>query len=173
MKIMDDPPLVYREGFPLDELVAVIFFLSTDPDADPARTEYAASTAHRAERVRLQNDYEFFNYIDAAMVADTMGWDTQGEYGDELVSTTMRLPITQIEAASSGRAAALHQPEQDAIAQARSAGGHDRWPDSPCWMWTFALPGIPQLGCISSELDVATVPPTCTTWMRTRASGRP
>lgn len=43
MKILDDTPLVYREGFPLDELDAVIFFLSTDPNADPARTEYTAT----------------------------------------------------------------------------------------------------------------------------------
>ncbi|MBO4884158.1 MAG: hypothetical protein J5602_02485, partial [Clostridia bacterium] len=43
MKILDDTPLVYREGFPLDELDAVIFFLSTDPSADPARTEYTAT----------------------------------------------------------------------------------------------------------------------------------
>ena len=43
MKILDDTPLVYREGFPLDELDAVIFFLSTDPEADPDRTEYTAT----------------------------------------------------------------------------------------------------------------------------------
>lgn len=33
MKILDDTPLVYREGFPLDELDAIILFLSTNPDA--------------------------------------------------------------------------------------------------------------------------------------------
>lgn len=43
MKIWDDTPLVYREGFPLDELDAVIFFLSTDPQADPDRTAYTAT----------------------------------------------------------------------------------------------------------------------------------
>lgn len=43
MKILDDTPLVYREGFPLDELDAIILFLSTNPDADPDRTEYEAT----------------------------------------------------------------------------------------------------------------------------------
>lgn len=43
MKILDDTPLVYREGFPLDELDAIILFLSTNPDADPDRTAYEAT----------------------------------------------------------------------------------------------------------------------------------
>ena len=98
MKIMDDTPLVYREGFPLDELDAVIFFLSTDPDADPARTEYAASDWRIVQSAYgYKNDYEFFNYIDRSMVADTKGWDTQGEYGDELVFDDYEAAITQIE----------------------------------------------------------------------------
>ena len=41
--ISDKDPFVYREGFPLDELDAFIIFLSTDPAADPDRTEYTAS----------------------------------------------------------------------------------------------------------------------------------
>ena len=67
MKILDDTPLVYREGFPLDELDAVIFFLSTDPEADPAR------------------------------IADTQGWDTQGEYGDEVVFDDYEAAIASID----------------------------------------------------------------------------
>ena len=37
-RMKDDTPFVYREGFPLDELDAIILFLSTNPDADPERT---------------------------------------------------------------------------------------------------------------------------------------
>ena len=51
MKILDDTPLVYREGFPLDELDAVIFFLSTDPEADPDRTEYTATDSRTVQAV--------------------------------------------------------------------------------------------------------------------------
>ena len=86
MKISDDTPLVYREGFPLDELDAVIFFLSTDPDADPARTAYTASDWRIVQSAYgYKNEYEFFNYIDREMIADDKGWSTQGEYGDEVV----------------------------------------------------------------------------------------
>ena len=72
MKILDDTPLVYREGFPLDELDAVIFFLSTDPAADPARTEYTATDWRIVQSAYgYKNEYEFFNYIDRDMIADT------------------------------------------------------------------------------------------------------
>ena len=86
MKILDDTPLVYREGFPLDELDAVIFFLSTDPDADPDRTEYAATDWRITQSAdEYKGDYEYYNYIDREMIADNKGWETAGEYGDERV----------------------------------------------------------------------------------------
>lgn len=86
MKILDDTPLVYREGFPLDELDAIILFLSTDPSADPARTAYTATDWRIVQSAdKYKNDYDFFNYIDRDMIEDPMGWETQGEYGDELV----------------------------------------------------------------------------------------
>ena len=98
MKILDDTPLVYREGFPLDELDAVIFFLSTDPNADPARTEYTATDWRIVQSAYgYKGEYDFFNYIDRDMIADTQGWDTQGEYGDELVFDDYEAAIADIE----------------------------------------------------------------------------
>ena len=81
-KVWDDTPFVYREGFPLDELDAIILFFSTNPNADPNRTAYEA-TDWRI--VQSTDEYDFFNYIDRDMIADNLGWETQGEYGDELV----------------------------------------------------------------------------------------
>lgn len=98
MKILDDTPLVYREGFPLDELDAVIFFLSTDPEADPARTEYTAADWRIVQSAYgYKGEYEFFNYIDRDMIADTQGWDTQGEYGDEVVFDDYEAAIASID----------------------------------------------------------------------------
>lgn len=98
MKLLDDTPLVYREGFPLDELDAVIFFLSTDPDADPGRTEYAATDWRVVQSAYgYKGEYDFFNYIDRDMIADPMGWETQGEYGDELVFDDYEAAIAEVE----------------------------------------------------------------------------
>jgi hypothetical protein len=98
MKILDDTSLVYREGFPLDELDSVIFFLSTDPDADPDRTEYTATDWRIVQSAYgYKNEYEFFNYIDRDMVRDTRGWDTRGEYGDELVFEDYEAAIVPID----------------------------------------------------------------------------
>ena len=82
--ISDADPFVYREGFPLDELDAIIFFLSTNPDADPDRQEYEATDWRWVSSVE---DYfgDWFNYVDRDMIADPMGYETVGEYGDELV----------------------------------------------------------------------------------------
>lgn len=52
------------------------------PDADPDRTAYEA-TDWRI--VQSTDEYDFFNYVDRSMVADNKGYETQGEYGDELV----------------------------------------------------------------------------------------
>ena len=79
--IADADPFVYREGFPLDELDAVVFFLSTNPDADPARTEYEATDWRWT--LSVENYYgDWFNYIDRSMLADDKGYVTIGEYGD-------------------------------------------------------------------------------------------
>ncbi len=80
--IHDKDAFVYREGFPLDELDAIIFFLSTNPNADPARTAYEATDWRWTTSVE---DYygDWFNYIDRSMIADPLGYETAGEYGDE------------------------------------------------------------------------------------------
>lgn len=86
MNILDDTPLVYREGFPLDELDAIILFLSTNPNSDPDRSEYEATDWRIVQSADQYNGvYDFFNYVDRSMIADTKGWETRGEYGDELV----------------------------------------------------------------------------------------
>ena len=86
MKILDDTPLVYREGFPLDELDAVVFFLSTNPDADPDRTEYDATDWRITQSAdKYKDSYDYYNYIDREMIVDKKGWETAGEYGDDVV----------------------------------------------------------------------------------------
>jgi hypothetical protein len=89
MKILDADPFVYRDGFPLDELDAIIIFLSTDPEADPDRTEYTATDwriTHSIEKYSKKNSvvYNPYTYVDREMIADNKGFDTQGEYGDLL-----------------------------------------------------------------------------------------
>ena len=156
MKIMDDTPLVYREGFPLDELDAVIFFLSTDPDADPARTEYAATDWRIVQSAYgYKNGYEFFNYIDRSMVADTKGWDTQGEYGDELVFDDYEAAITQIEGGIIWESKLpLHNLSNDAIAQLVPQAGMTVGFDFSVLDVDLPCPGIHSLRMqFSSELD--------------------
>jgi len=82
--IQDKDAFVYREGFPLDELDALIFFISTNPDADPDREAYEATDWRWVTSVE---DYygDWFNYIDRDMIADNMGYETAGEYGDEML----------------------------------------------------------------------------------------
>ncbi len=98
MKILDDTPLVYREGFPLDELDAVIVFLSTDPDADPERTEYSATDWRITQSAeKYKKNYDFYTYIDREMIADNKGWETQGEYGDDIVFSDYEGAIAEID----------------------------------------------------------------------------
>ena len=125
MKIMDDTPLVYREGFPLDELDAVIFFLSTDPDADPGREEYTATDWRIVQSAYgYKGEYEFFNYIDRDMIADTKGWDTQGEYGDELVFDDYEAAIADIEGGFIWESKIpLHNLSNDSIPQLKPEAG--------------------------------------------------
>lgn len=98
MKILDDTPLVYREGFPLDELDAVILFLSTNPGADPERTEYEAADWRLVQSADQYNgNYDYFNFVDRDMIADNGGWETQGEYGDEMVFDDYEAAIVKID----------------------------------------------------------------------------
>lgn len=119
MKISDDTPLVYREGFPLDELDAIILFLSTNPDADPSRTEYEATDWRLVQAADMYKDeFEFFNFVDRDMIADNQGWETQGEYGDELVFDDYEGAIAEAEGGIVWESKIpLHNLSNDAIAQ--------------------------------------------------------
>lgn len=119
MKISDDTPLVYREGFPLDELDAIILFLSTNPDADPSRTEYEATDWRLVQSADMYKDeFAFFNFVDRDMIADNQGWETQGEYGDKLVFDDYEGAIAEAEGGIVWESKIpLHNLSNDAIAQ--------------------------------------------------------
>lgn len=156
MKILDDTPLVYREGFPLDELDAVIFFLSTDPNADPARTEYAATDWRIVQSAYgYKNEYEFFNYIDREMIADPQGWETQGEYGDELVFDDYEAAIAQIDGGIIWESKLpLHNLSNGNIAQLVPQAGMTIGFDFSVLDVDLPCPGIHSLRMqFSSELD--------------------
>ena len=156
MKILDDTPLVYREGFPLDELDAVIFFLSTDPAADPDRTEYTATDWRIVQSAYgYKGEYEFFNYIDREMIADPMGWETQGEYGDEVVFDDYEAAIAQIDGGIVWESKLpLHNLSNDKIAQLIPEAGMTIGFDFSILDVDLPCPGIHSLRMqFSSELD--------------------
>lgn len=156
MKILDDTPLVYREGFPLDELDAVIFFLSTDPDADPERTEYTATDWRIVQSAYgYKGEYEFFNYIDRDMIADPMGWETQGEYGDEVVFDDYEAAIVSIDGGIVWESKLpLHNLSNDQIAQLIPEAGMTIGFDFSILDVDLPCPGIHSLRMqFSSELD--------------------
>ncbi len=80
--VLDSDPLMYREGFPPDMADTLVVMFSSDPNADPARTEYAA-TDWRFSQILDGFDYGFYNGIDRDMIADNMGFETAGPDGDE------------------------------------------------------------------------------------------
>ena len=156
MKILDDTPLVYREGFPLDELDAVIFFLSTDPAADPARTEYTATDWRIVQSAYgYKGEYEFFNYIDREMIADPQGWETQGEYGDELVFDDYEAAIADIDGGIVWESKIpLHNLSNDNIPQLKPEAGMTVGFDFSILDVDLPCPGIHSLRMqYSSELD--------------------
>lgn len=156
MKILDDTPLVYREGFPLDELDAVIFFLSTDPAADPDRTQYTATDWRIVQSAYgYKDEYEFFNYIDREMIADPQGWDTQGEYGDELVFDDYEATIGAIDGGIVWESKIpLHNLSNDAIKQLVPEAGMTIGFDFSVLDVDLPCPGIHSLRMqYSSELD--------------------
>lgn len=121
--IKDDTPFVYREGFPLDELDAIILFLSTNPDADPARTEYEATDWRIVTSVE---DYygDWFNFVDRDMIADNKGFETQGEYGDELVFDDFEAAFQRVDGGANYEIKLpLHNLSNDQIAQLVPAAG--------------------------------------------------
>jgi hypothetical protein len=152
MKIMDDTPLVYREGFPLDELDAIILFLSTNSDADPERTAYEATDWRLVQSAdKYKEEYDFFNYIDRSMVADTKGWETQGEYGDEQVFDDYEAVIVSIDGGIVWESKIpLHNFANDEIAQLVPASGMSIGFDFSVLDVDLPCPGIHSLRMQSS-----------------------
>ena len=156
MKILDDTPLVYREGFPLDELDAVIFFLSTDPNADPDRTEYTATDWRITQSAdEYKNNYDYYNYIDREMIADNQGWETAGEYGDDVVFDDYEAAIAKIEGGIVWESRIpLKELSNDSIAQLVPAAGMTVGFDVSILDVDLPCPGIHSLRMqYSSELD--------------------
>lgn len=92
--ILDDTPFMYREGFPPDMADSLVLFLSTDPNADPGRTEY---TATDFRLTMVLDDYYFNTGIDREMIADKMGFESMGEDGDEQVLDGYECAVQEIE----------------------------------------------------------------------------
>ena len=69
-KVWDDTPFVYREGFPLDELDAIILFFSTNPNADPNRTAYEATDWRIVQSTDEYDDELVFDDYEAVTVRD-------------------------------------------------------------------------------------------------------
>ena len=150
--IKDDTPFVYREGFPLDELDAVILFLSTNPDADPERTAYEATDWRMVQSAdKYKDEYDFFNYIDRSMVADPMGWETQGEYGDEQVFDDYEAAIATVDGGIVWESKIpLHNLSNEQIAQLVPAAGMSVGFDLSILDVDLPCPGIHSLRMQSS-----------------------
>lgn len=81
-EIFDDVPFTARAGFRPDEADSLGIYLSTNPEANPARKKYEATDF----RILLMIDgYEFNTAIDRDMIPDPKGIETAGMYGDEQV----------------------------------------------------------------------------------------
>lgn len=152
--IKDDTPFVYREGFPLDELDAVIFFLSTNPDADPQRDAYEATDWRIVTSVE---DYygDWFNFVDRDMLEDNMGYETQGEYGDELVFEDLEAAFTRTETGAVYEIRLpLHNLSNEQIAQLVPAAGMTLGFDFSILDVDLPCPGIHSLRMqASAELE--------------------
>lgn len=156
MEIHDDTPLVYREGFPLDELDAIILFLSTNAEADPERTAYEATDWRLVQSADMYKDeFDFFNYVDRDMIEDNMGYTTQGEYGDELVFDDYEGAIVQTEDGIIWESKIpLHNFSNDAIAQLVPEAGMSIGFDFSILDVDLPCPGIHSLRMQSSaDLD--------------------
>lgn len=81
-EVTDGSPFMSRTGFSIDSLDSMGLYLSTNPDADPARELYE-STDFRVLLV-IDND-SFYTGIDRDMVSDSKGIETDGMYGGKNV----------------------------------------------------------------------------------------
>ncbi len=148
--ILDDTPFVYREGFPLDELDAIILFLSTNPEADPARTAYEATDWRLVLSVE---DYygDWFTFVDRDMVADNKGYETMGEYGDELVFDDFEAAFKRTEKGATYEIKLpLHNLSNEQIAQLKPAAGMTLGFDFSILDVDLPCPGIHSLRMQSS-----------------------
>lgn len=93
-KILDDTPFMYREGFPPDMADSLVVFISTDPTADPERTEYAAEDFRITMVI---DDYYFNTGIDRDMIADDKGFESIGADGDEQVLDGYECAVEEID----------------------------------------------------------------------------
>lgn len=93
-KILDDTPFMYREGFPPDMADSLVLLISTDPDADAARGEYAANDFRLT---MIIDDYYFNTGIDRDMIANNMGFASRGADGDEQVIDGYECAVMEID----------------------------------------------------------------------------
>lgn len=90
-EIQDDVPFTARPGFKPDEADSIGLYLSTNPNANPKRTQYEPTDF----RIILMTDgYEFYTAIDRDMVKNPMGIETAGMYGDEQVIEGYEAAVT-------------------------------------------------------------------------------
>mgnify|MGYP004637212007 CR=1 FL=1 len=124
--------------------------------ADPERTEYTATDWRIVQSAYgYKGEYEFFNYIDRDMIADTQGWDTQGEYGDEVVFDDYEAAIASIDGGIVWESKIpLHNLSNKSIAQLVPAAGMTIGFDFSILDVDLPCPGIHSLRMqYSSELD--------------------
>ena len=93
-KIMDDTPFMYREGFPPDMADSLVLFISTDPAADGARTEY---TANDFRVTMIIDDYYFNTGIDRDMIVDNKGFESVCSDGDAQVLDGYASAVAEID----------------------------------------------------------------------------
>lgn len=152
--ILDDTPFMYREGFPPDMADSLVLFLSTDPAADPARTEYSA-TDFRVTMVI--DDYYYNTGIDRGMVADNQGFESLGEDGDEQVLDGYECAVQEIDG---GYTLEMKIPlatlSNENIAQLAPEAGMTVGIDFGMFDLDFPCPGVATVRiqwCASDEAD--------------------
>jgi len=90
-EVQDDVPFTARPGFKPDDADSIGIYISTNPNADPKRTKYEPTDF----RILLMTDgYEFYTAIDRDMIANRMGIETAGMYGDEQVILGFEAAVT-------------------------------------------------------------------------------
>ena len=114
--------------------------------------------------------YDFFNYVDRSMVADNKGYETQGEYGDELVFDDYEAATVRDKEYGGlilESKLPLHNLSNDQIPQLVPAAGMTIGFDfSACWTWTCPAPAFTACACSPppiSKAATARLPATMST----------